>query len=167
LDEGDHLLDSFYKALDRYLAEVPPGTFKTSIADVIEKPRRDRSHIPHGAWPAMLTQREAAAYCGLDLPGFKRGVREGWLPAPVAGPIQNCRKRPLWSRAALDNSLAGLDAQSGNGGGSSVTQALEAYRNDLQNGASRKAKGRQVLLGAEPQTRDSRVPQQTARDQSL
>jgi hypothetical protein len=98
----------------------------------------------------MLSQRQAAAYCGVGLPTLKAGVREGWLPPPVGGAIRKSRKRPLWVRETLDKALARMAAQSGNGGGYSLTQALERYRNDLRNGASRKAKGRPVLLGAVP-----------------
>jgi hypothetical protein len=148
------MLDSMHADLDEIRAMWDAAVVAVerleAAFDVEERMLEAQPLVPHGTWPMMLTQREAARYCGLNLAAFKAGVREGWLPPPVGGAIRKSRKRPLWLRETLDKAMAELAAQSRNGGGSSLTQALERYRNDLRNGASRKAKGRPVLLGAVP-----------------
>jgi predicted DNA-binding transcriptional regulator AlpA len=52
-------------------------------------------------WPALLSEPEAAAYCGMSIDSFRLCVARGRFPKAVDLPI----RRKLWQRAAIDASI--------------------------------------------------------------
>ena len=61
-----------------------------------------KEHIPLGAWPRLLPQNMAAAYCACSVPTFKAAVRAGDYP--------EARPDGKWDRAALDEAINGIPA---------------------------------------------------------
>jgi len=103
------MIDTFNKALDRYLGDVPAGTFQTSIEDYVLGEQQHRSHVPTGAWPRGLNADQAAAYVGLKRTKFLDEVKAGIWPAP----LKFFGKRTVWDRHLLDRALDNLAASNG------------------------------------------------------
>ena len=67
-------------------------------------PKR-RGHVPLGAWPRVLSRDESAAYLGLSLSNFVRGIALGVWPEPI-----RYGSRRLWDIRDLDEAFDCLKA---------------------------------------------------------